>query len=208
MPDSLSQFNAYLDLLFSHGPAWAYVILFVSCFIENVFPPYPGDSFIAAGGGLVALGHLDLVPTLVVVIAGGMTSVMLLYYTGRNYGRDFFIKRNYKYFGIEDIRRMESRLAKWGVLILIFSRFVVGLRSVLALAAGIGRYPTLGMIAYSLISYLLFTGLVIYLSMNLVEHFELIEYYFSTYNRIMWPILILLLLGYIVKRVRASRNRA
>jgi membrane protein DedA with SNARE-associated domain len=207
-PDSLSHFNAYLDFLFSHGPIWAYVILFATCFIENVFPPFPGDSFVVAGGGLVALGRLDLTMTMVVIVAGGMASVMLIYYTGRNYGRDYFIRKNFRYFGADDIRRMEKKLARWGAVILILSRFVVGLRTVIALAAGIGRYPTVGMAIYTTISYILFTGLIVYLSMNLVEHFDAIAYYFGAYNKVVWPMLIVLAIGYVVRRYLAGRKRA
>ena len=57
-----------------------YVVLFAACFLENVFPPFPGDTFIAAAGALVAADRLHFGITLVVMMAGGMTSVMLLYF--------------------------------------------------------------------------------------------------------------------------------
>ncbi len=208
MPDQPSQLNQYLDLLFTYGPVWAYVILFAACLIENIFPPFPGDSFIVAAGGLVALDRLNLITSMLVIVAGGMTSVMLLYFLGKNYGRDFFIRKNYKYFSVDDIGKMEAKLGKWGALILISSRFVVGLRAALALAAGIGRYPAIGMVIYSTISYLIFTSLLMYASINLVEHFETIEYYFTTYDRVVYPILILMVILWLVRKYRAMKKKA
>ncbi len=208
MPDQPSQLNQYLDLLFTYGPVWAYVILFAACLIENIFPPFPGDSFIVAAGGLVALDRLNLITSMLVIIAGGMTSVMLLYFLGKNYGREFFLRKNYKYFSVDDIGKMEAKLWKWGALILISSRFVVGVRAALALAAGIGRYPTVGMVVYSTLSYIIFTGLLMYASINLVEHFETIEYYFTTYDRIVYPILIILVILWLARKYRTMKKKA
>ncbi|HVP06859.1 MAG TPA: DedA family protein [Candidatus Acidoferrum sp.] len=207
MADQPSQLNQYLDLLFTYGPVWAYVILFAACFIENIFPPFPGDSFIVAAGGLVALDRLSLITSMLVIIAGGMTSVMVLYFVGKNYGRDFFLRKNYKYFSVDDIGKMEAKLGKWGALILICSRFVVGVRAALALAAGVGRYPTVGMVIYSTISYLIFTSLLMYASINLVEHIETIEYYFTTYDRIVYPILIVLVILWLVRKYWAIKKK-
>ena len=52
MTDSPEQISQWLDYIFSFGVGWVYVALFVACFIENIFPPFPGDSFIAVAGAL------------------------------------------------------------------------------------------------------------------------------------------------------------
>lgn len=206
MNDSLIHINEYLDLLFAYGPVWVYVVVFSACFVENLFPPFPGDTFILAGGGLVAVGRLDLALCLLSVISGGLCSVMLLYVFGRKYGRSFFIRKDYRYFSASDIYRMESGFRRWGVLLLVFSRFVVGARSALALVAGIGRYPVLGMFIYSLISYFLFTGLVMYIALVLVENIEAVAGYFRTYELVIWPILIVLVVVWVVRRIGKRRK--
>jgi hypothetical protein len=60
MSDSLVHINLFLDQLFQHGPLLVYVVLFFACLIENLFPPFPGDSFVAAAGALAAAGGDDL----------------------------------------------------------------------------------------------------------------------------------------------------
>lgn len=190
MTDSLTHINLFLDQVFARGPLLVYAVLFLACFMENVFPPFPGDTFIAAAGALVAADRLNFVLSLIVMISGGLTSVMLLYFLGRNYGRDFFIKKNYKYFSALDVVRMETRLQKWGALVILVSRFVVGLRSAVAVAAGMARYDTAKMAVFSALSYLAFTGLIMYLAASVVRNFTEIEELFATYTKVIWPILI------------------
>ena len=70
MGEDLTKINQLLDFIFTYGPFWVYLALFAACFIENVFPPFPGDSFIVGAGALVAVGRLDLATTVVTIIFG------------------------------------------------------------------------------------------------------------------------------------------
>lgn len=189
MTDSLQHINLFLDQLFAQGPWLVYMVLFAACFVENIFPPFPGDSFIAAAGALAAAGRLSFPLALLMVIAGGMLSVMLVFWLGRNYGREFFMRKNYRYFSALDVVRMEARLDKWGMVVLLISRFIPGVRSALALAAGVARYDTVKMVVFSTVSYLAFSALLMYLAASVVRNFDEIEQLFVTYNRFIWPII-------------------
>lgn len=208
MAESSSQISEWLDFLFSYGSFWVYAVILAACFIENLFPPFPGDSFIVAAGGLVALQRLDLVTTFLVISGGGLSSVMILYLLGRRFGRDYFIRKNYNYFSSSDIVAVEQRFQKWGALILIFSRFVVGARTALALAAGISFYNPLKMLIYSFISYFLFAGLLMYIAIKLVENFDVVAKYIRTYNYVLWPLVVGLLVWYLVQRRMSLRKAA
>lgn len=207
MSESIPQLNEYLDTVFQYGAGWVYLVLFAACFIENIIPPFPGDTFIVAAGGLVALGRLDLGPTVAVVLAGGMSSVMLMYWLGRHYGRALFLRKNYRFFSIDDVNRMEQRLDRWGGLVLVSSRFIVGLRSALAVAAGVAHYYPFRMFVYSLLSYIAFVSLLIYLAIQLVEHFDILEQYIHTYNIIVWPLVGLFVVVFIWRRIKRFRSR-
>ena len=207
MTDSPEQISQWLDFIFSFGVGWVYVALFVACFIENIFPPFPGDSFIAVAGALTAAGRLSFATGFLIIIVGGLASVMVMYTLGRRYGRDFFLKKDYKYFSAHDIGQFERSLMRWGALLMVFSRFVVGFRSAIAVGAGIARYSTARMVLYSLISYVLFAGLLYYLAMVVVDNFDLIASYFRTYNMIVWPIVVLAVAAMIVWKVTQVRAR-
>ncbi|HOP07087.1 MAG TPA: DedA family protein [candidate division Zixibacteria bacterium] len=204
----LAQINEFLDYIFSFGPWLVYSVIFLACFVENLFPPFPGDTFILAAGGLVAIERLSLVPAFLTVIAGGMGSVMILYLLGRRTGREFFIRHDYKYFSAEDVVVVEQKLARWGWLILVASRFVVGMRSVLAIAAGIGKYPSGRMALFSSISYVIFTALLMYVAIKLVENIDRILYYVRTYNMIVWPIVVVVVIGLVVAKVVSVRRKS
>ena len=207
MVEHPGQIDQLLDYLFAWGPVWVYAVIFAACFIENLLPPFPGDSFIVAAGGLVAAGRLEFIPAFLVVLVGGLGSVMILYLFGRNYGRDFFMRKNYKYFSDTDIIRAEEYFGRWGTVILVFSRFVVGFRSALAVGAGISRFGTFKTFVFSLVSYILFAGLLMYTAIKFVENYDVIEKWFKTYNMIIWPILIILLTLYIIRKTRNARNK-
>jgi membrane protein DedA with SNARE-associated domain len=206
MSETLAQIDRYFDLLFAYGPFWVYMVIFLACFVENLFPPFPGDSFILAGGGLVAVGRLSILPLFVVIVVGGMSSVMLLYYFGRRYGRDYFVRKDYRFISAADIYRMESRFSHWGGLILVFSRFVVGARAALALVAGMGKYPAMRTLIFSTISYFLFAGILLYIGFVLVENIDAIGRIVRTYNIVIWPVLIAVVLIWILRRIMQLRK--
>jgi membrane protein DedA with SNARE-associated domain len=204
----VEQVNEYLDAVFSFGPIWVYAAIWAACLIENIIPPFPGDTFVIAAGALVALDRLDLVWTVLIVNSGGMLSVLFLYALGRRYGHDFFVKRNFRYLTADDVQRMEAGLTRYGALILLGSRFVIGLRSALALAAGIGKYPAWSTALFSLISYLAFTGLLLYIGMALGRNIDRIEQIVSTYNMIVIPVVTVLVVGLIARQIYVHRKRA
>ena len=80
------------------------------------------------------------------------------------------------------------------------------MRVALAVAAGIGSYPTLRMILHSAMSYTMFAGLLMYLGFKLVENVDRVEYYFKTYNYIGWPIVVALVALYLFRRLRNNRK--
>ncbi len=206
MFDNLDTINQWLDLLFSYGVIWVYLVIFLACFIENIFPPFPGDTFIVAAGALVGLERLDLIPAVLSVISGGVLSVMVIYFFGKNKGYNFFKKKNYKLYSEEDIEKSNIYFKKYGALILIFSRFVVGFRSALALAAGVGQYQVGKMFLYSLISYILFTSLLMYSAIAFIENYDNLASFIKTYNWIVLPLLIIIILLYILSKLKKQKD--
>ena len=206
MGEHFEEINRWLDFVFSYGAVWVYVAILLACFIENITPPFPGDSFIVAAGALAGVGRLDPVLSLLSVLAGGMASIMFIYLLGRRYGRDYFLRKNYKLFSAKDIVDVEARFQRYGGLLLLASRFVVGFRVILALAAGMGRYPSYKMFIYTLLSYAGFAGLLMYLGFKLVANLDLIEHYFNTYKYVAWPIVIAIVGYYVTRRIIKIRR--
>lgn len=206
MFDNLDIINQWLDLIFSYGAVWVYVVIFLACFIENLFPPFPGDTFIVAAGALVGMERLDLIPAVISVLSGGVLSVMVIYIFGKKKGYNYFKKKNFKLYTEEDIEKSQIYFQKYGALILIFSRFVVGFRSALALAAGVGQYQAVKMFLYTLISYILFTSLLMYSAIAFVENYDNLATFIKTYNWIVLPLLIIGVVLYILSRLKNQKD--
>jgi len=207
--------NAGFDelLLFvSNTPTgYIYLILFAVAFIENIFPPFPGDTFTIIGGYLAAMGKLNAFLTLGTVCAGTLLSVMLIYYISLRHGRAFFTRREYKIFNFDDIARVQRWFARFGAWTLVFSRFVVGGRVAIAAAAGMGGYPTGRMTLYSLISAILFHGALIGMAFAMHAYIQDLVKGFNIYGKIILVIvsvLIILWFALWIYRVRHGKKNA
>lgn len=132
-----------------------YAIICVSTFIENIFPPWPSDTIILAGAFLAGSGEVGYIPIHISATVGGLAGAMVLYYLGYTRGRSVFAKYNKSYFKPENLDKIERWFTRWGDSILIISRFLAGIRSVIAIAAGIGKVRALRMTILSLISFIL-----------------------------------------------------
>jgi len=206
MEQSLELINDFLQKLFAYGPVWIYLALLTASFIENIFPPFPGDFFTITGGALAAAGWLNIFLVFVVVYVGGIGSTMLVYYLGHSRGRSFFMKRNFKIFSVDDIMRLEKWFLRKGPLLLIFSRFIVGARAAIALVCGIGQYSGWKTFSFSSISFWMFNGILLFSSYIFVINFEIIAHYFHLYEKIAWPIIVAVIIIFTILKIRKIRK--
>lgn len=165
-----------------------YGIIVAGSFIENIFPPFPGDSVTIAGAIVAGFGNTSYIGVLVSATIGGLSGAMFLYYLGRIKGRRYF--RNSRYFGESSLTRVESLFAKFGDLIIIFSRFVVGIRSAIAVAAGIGDVHPLRMTLLTIISFMIWNGILLGLVFYTKANWRMITEIGRKYNYILFAIII------------------
>jgi membrane protein DedA with SNARE-associated domain len=131
---SMEGFLNYVESLPNH---LAYLLLGLSAFVENVFPPIPGDTITAFGAFLVGMGRLDFVGVYLSTTFGSLLGFMALFWLGSYLGRHFFIKKDYRFFKAKDIIKAEEWFRNYGYYIIACNRFLPGLRSVISLAGGI-----------------------------------------------------------------------
>jgi len=208
MEQLLQLINEFLDKIFLYGPFWIYLFLFVSAFVENIFPPIPGDFVTLTGGALAASGRLNIFLVFILVYLGGITSMALLYYLGYSKGREFFIKKNYRIFSGDDIIRLENWFIKEGAILLMLNRFIVGARAAIAVITGISHYRFWKMFIFVSISFWIFNGLLLFSSYIFVVNFETIKEYLHLYEKIVWPIIIVIALWLIIRKILKVRSNA
>jgi len=206
MEQSLNLINDFLDKLFVYGPLWIYLALLVASFIENIFPPFPGDFFTITGGALAASGRLNIFMVFVMIYIGGITSVMLVYYFGKRFGRDYFLRKNFRLFSANDILNLEKWFQKRGALLLVFNRFIVGARSAVALVTGISRYNPLYTFISISISFWLFNSLLLFSSYIFIININTIIASYHMYEKAAWTIIILIAVLYITYRLSRKKK--
>lgn len=145
----LDRFLAYLDTL---PDLLIYILLGLSAFVENVFPPAPGDTITAFGAFLVGTNRLQFLSMFISTTIGSLAGFMFLFWIGSLLGRRFFVERDFWYFKAEDIIRAETWFRKYGYFLILINRFLPGIRSVISLVGGISGLQVFKVFLLALIS--------------------------------------------------------
>lgn len=142
-----------------------YVALAVIGAVENVFPPIPADTVVALGRWLAARGTGSLTMAFLAPVLGNIAGATAMYVVGRSHGADWLHEKFPALANEKNERRLETLYGKYGVLALVLSRFIPGVRALVPPFAGAMKVPAgraLAAIAiastawYGTISYLAF----------------------------------------------------
>lgn len=175
-------------------PPWAYAVLALSAFLENVLPPVPGDTVVVFAAYLAGRGALDWLPVYVATCLGGTAGFVLMYVIGRWQGRGFQQGGGWRarVFPQRRLQRAERWLRRYGAWLVLANRFLSGVRSVIALSAGFAGLGWVTVAGLGLLSMALWNGLLLYAGLALGENWERVSGLLSRYNR---AVIALLLIG-------------
>jgi membrane protein DedA with SNARE-associated domain len=118
-------FETLAALVLAHG----YIVVFVAVALDCAALPIPGEILLLTLGGLAGQGHLDPASGVAAAAAGVLVADAASYWVGRTGGQRVFSKV-----------RLGQRWTP-GVTTLIFGRFVIGARVMVAPMAGARRLP-------------------------------------------------------------------
>jgi len=197
---------ALVDLLGQVNPGWAYAVLGASALVENVFPPIPGDAVVVFAAYLVGRGHLSWLPVYVATCLGGTAGFLAMYYLGRSRGRAFVQGRGGVLFRPERLERVEAWLARRGIWLILGNRFLSGVRSAIALGAGIGGMDWRTVSAAGLASMALWNGALLCAGHAVGQNWERATTLLSQYNTAIGTLLAAAVLVVVGRRWRRSRG--
>jgi membrane protein DedA with SNARE-associated domain len=203
--DSLNQF---VDWVTSFGVLWIYALIVIASFIENIFPPFPGDTVTVIGAVLAARGDLSFTLVFFAAYLGGISSTMLIYRFGRTHGHQYFMTRDSKLFPKDKIIEFEGWLERWGSWLITGHRFIVGFRTLVSVSAGIARWPVWRMAFYGSLSFFIFNAALIGLTYLLVDNLGLLVKVISLYKTYFLIALALALAYYLFRRYRKRAEKA
>lgn len=186
MGDLLNSIAEWMEAI----PAvWAYAVIFLIAYGENIVPPIPGDMVVVFGGYLVGIGKLSFVVVLLLSTLGGALGFMTMYAVGRRLGDAVFEEDRLRWLPKDQIRKAQSWLARWGYGVVAANRFLSGLRSVIALAVGMAHMRARGAAVFSTLSAAAWCALIIFAGYELGENWHTVADYLARYGRVMLIVL-------------------
>jgi membrane protein DedA with SNARE-associated domain len=207
----MSYTSQFLNAIESFPNLLAYFLLGLSAFVENLFPPIPGDTITAFGAFLVGTGKLSFLGVYLSTTIGSFIGFITLFAIGGFLGKRFFIEKDYRFLKAKDIVRAEKWFGTYGYFLIAFNRFLPGLRSAISVAAGLASLKLFWVALLSLVSCGAWNLLWILLGFSLGTRWETMEERMSeligTYNMaILISMAVLLLLFLLLKKVRKRRR--
>lgn len=206
----MTYLDRFLDSLTLLPGTVIYVVLGISAFVENVFPPIPGDTITAFGAFLVGTGRLHFFGVYLSTTLGSVAGFVFLFWVGRIVGRRFFIERDYWLFKAEDIIRAEAWYKKYGYFLVLLNRFFPGIRSVISVAGGITGLRLLKVTLYALLSASVWNLVWISLGYVLGRNWETVRenlgQIMARYNLAIFSALGVVVLILLVKRLKRKQR--
>ena len=200
----MTYLDRFLDSLNSLPDFLIYFFLGLSAFVENVFPPIPGDTITAFGAFLVGTKRLHFFGVYFATTLGSLAGFMFLFWVGSLLGRRFFIARDYWFFKAEDIIRSEKWFRKYGYFLVLLNRFFPGIRSVISITGGISKLKASKVAWLALISACVWNLIWIAFGYMLGNNWETarekMSYFLVRYNFAILILLGLVVVFFVVKK--------
>lgn len=205
-------FHSILDI-FSHLELYHFLLLvFAAYFVENIFPPLPGDTMLVFSAYVFGLYHYndDIIWLYLASVLGAVTGFMMMVLIGRHFGRQFIIERNYKYASRVFFEKVDNYFLRYGWGVVLGNRLFFGMRPVIGLAAGMSQMHRGRILFLVTISAFVFNAGFILLGKLLGQNWPLIEDILRKYTGltiILTVILLLLILRYVLKKRKNAKKK-
>jgi membrane protein DedA with SNARE-associated domain len=204
--------NDIIAFLLPRNDLFLYGFLFASAVIENLFPPIPGDTITAFGAFMVGTGRLGYLPVYLATTAGSVCGFMLLVLVGRLLEREFFMKKNYRFFSAESIVSAEKWFSRYGYFVVLANRFLPGIRSVISLVSGISRLNLLYVLLLATVSASIWNLIWIQVGFLMGNNWETVKEQAGTiiqrYNIAAGIVMALIIAGYVIFRAFRGRHKS
>ncbi|MDS0526167.1 DedA family protein [Clostridium sp. SHJSY1] len=160
--DIFMHLDVYLGGIINEYGTLTYVMLFLIIFCETglVFTPFlPGDSLIFAATAFAALGHLNILLLIAVILVAAILGDAMNYMIGNKLGNKLIKKEN-RFIKKEYIDKTHGFYEKYGGKTIVIARFVPIVRTFAPFVAGISDMHYNKFLSYNAIGASLWVGIV------------------------------------------------
>jgi membrane protein DedA with SNARE-associated domain len=180
-------------------------------FLENLFPPVPSEVIMPLAGYTATQGNLSLVGVIIAGTVGSVLGSLPLYYLGRRLGAERVISwadEHGKWLTVsgEEVERAKQWFDRHGSKAVFFCRLVPGVRSLIAIPAGIDAMPLVPFLLYTTLGSGLWTSLLTGAGYWLGENYHRVGDLLGPISRIVAGVLVLAGIVWVLKRRSAAHR--
>ena len=128
--------HAWLEWLSTLPAPLLYAAIAVAAFAENIFPPLPADTVVALGAFVAARGNGSAFGAWAATMVGNISGAMAMFALGHRIGMKGLISRFPRWFPPEASERVAARFRERGLVGIVISRFLPGVRALVPPVAG------------------------------------------------------------------------
>ncbi len=202
MLESLTNYAASLS------PSWFYGFLFLSAYVENIFPPVPGDTVTVFAAYLVGRGHRGFGGVFAATTLGSTAGFMTYYWLGRLIPQEYFARRNFRFLPASSFNAAARWFQKYGYWVVLMNRFMSGARGVISIVCGLYRLPWAAVLVLATFGCAAWNAILIYAGFLAGANWMMVDRLLRDYSRILLAVGIILVVGWVLRRrlVRGSRT--
>ena len=145
-------------------PVVLYLSLAAFAAVENVFPPLPTDTVVAFGTWLAARGNGSALGAFLCTWIGNVAGAAAMYAVGRRHGTDWMHRTFPRLADAAGEERLRALYSRYGVLALVVSRVIPGVRALVPPFAGALRVPAIPALAAMALASAAWYGFISYLA--------------------------------------------
>jgi membrane protein DedA with SNARE-associated domain len=201
LPSFLQSVAGPLD----HYGVWAIALLLL---LENIgIPVIPGEFGMIAGAIYAGAGQLNVVAVGVTAVIASFLGAEIGYIIGRLAGRRVVLRYGkYVFLREHHIERAERTVDRYGGLVVIIARFIVGLRELNGIIAGVTGMRWVTFTLFNAISAVLWVATWVSLGYLAGDHIEAIYTDASRYSLYVLIALVVALAAYITRRMTRAKR--
>jgi membrane protein DedA with SNARE-associated domain len=188
---------------------YGYWVVFFGVMLENAGIPIPGETVLLFAGFLAYHGKIELLPAILVAIAGATLGDSMGFVIGRYGGRPF-VNRFIRRFPVvrKSFDHSQELFLKYGQWAVFTGRFITGLRMFAGIIAGLFRMRYRRFLFFNFTGATVWAIAIIYVGFLFGNSWQLVEQHLLEVNKIvMATIAFAVLIGvasYYFKKKRSS----
>ena len=198
LPGFLNSLTGPLD----HYGYWAIALLLL---LENMGVPVVPGEFAMIGGAIFAgtgRAGLNVVVVGIVAVIASFAGAEIGYVIGRYAGRELVLRYGkYVFIKPHHLDRAETIVDRYGGIVVVIARFIVGLREAIGIIAGITEMRWLTFTIYNAIGACAWVATWVTIGDLAGDHIDAIYADINRYSLYLFIVLAVLLAGYIAWRV-------